>query len=46
MMARLSALAGMAAQRTEVVVVAFMMMAIVMMIIPLPTYLVLSLIHI
>ncbi|MDD1510206.1 type III secretion system export apparatus subunit SctV [Pseudomonas sp. CNPSo 3701] len=40
MMARLGALAGMAAQRTEVVVVAFMMMAIVMMIIPLPTYLV------
>ncbi|SDG23148.1 type III secretion system export apparatus subunit SctV [Phytopseudomonas seleniipraecipitans] len=40
MMARLSALAGVAAQRTEVVVIAFMMMAVVMMIIPLPTYLV------
>lgn len=40
MMARLSALAGIAAQRTEVVVIAFMMMAVVMMIIPLPTYLV------
>lgn len=46
MMARLSALAGMAAQRTEVVIVAFMMMAIVMMIIPLPTYLVDTLIGI
>jgi len=46
MMARLGALAGMAAQRTEVVVVAFMMMAIVMMIIPLPTYLVDTLIGI
>ncbi|UCJ17183.1 type III secretion system export apparatus subunit SctV [Pseudomonas sp. MM211] len=46
MMARLSALASMAAQRTEVVVIAFMMMAIVMMIIPLPTYLVDTLIGI
>ena len=46
MMARLSALAGMAAQRTEVVIVAFMMMAVVMMIIPLPTYLVDTLIGI
>ncbi|TBV07714.1 EscV/YscV/HrcV family type III secretion system export apparatus protein [Pseudomonas dryadis] len=45
-MNRLSALAGMAAQRTEVVIVAFMMMAIVMMIIPLPTYLVDTLIGI
>ncbi|OPB16592.1 EscV/YscV/HrcV family type III secretion system export apparatus protein [Pseudomonas fluorescens] len=37
---RLNNLARMAAQRTDVIIVAFMLMAIVMMIIPLPTYLV------
>ncbi len=37
---RLNALARMAAQRSDVIVVAFMLMAIVMMIIPLPTWLV------
>ncbi|WP_222909969.1 type III secretion system export apparatus subunit SctV [Pseudomonas sp. DNDY-54] len=46
MMARLNALARMAAQRTDVVIVAFMLMAIAMMIIPLPTYLVDTLIAI
>ncbi|AQT93744.1 type III secretion system export apparatus subunit SctV [Pseudomonas azotoformans] len=37
---RLNNLARLAAQRTDVIIVAFMLMAIVMMIIPLPTYLV------
>lgn len=37
---RLNAVARMAAQRTDVIIVAFMLMAIVMMIIPLPTTLV------
>ncbi|MGH8360572.1 MAG: FHIPEP family type III secretion protein, partial [Pseudomonas sp.] len=37
---RLNGIARMAAQRTDVIIVAFMLMAIVMMIIPLPTYLV------
>ncbi|WP_431191930.1 type III secretion system export apparatus subunit SctV [Pseudomonas halotolerans] len=37
---RLNALARIAAQRSDVIVVAFMLMAIVMMIIPLPTWLV------
>ena len=42
--ARLNALARIAAQRSDVIIVAFMLMAIAMMIIPLPTYLVDSLI--
>ena len=37
---RLNRLAQMASQRTDVIIVAFMLMAIAMMIIPLPTYLV------
>ncbi|MHC8326688.1 type III secretion system export apparatus subunit SctV [Pseudomonas sp. LB1P83] len=37
---RLNSLARIAAKRTDVIIVAFMLMAIVMMIIPLPTYLV------
>lgn len=37
---RLNSLARTAAKRTDVIIVAFMLMAIVMMIIPLPTYLV------
>ena len=37
---RLNNVARMAAKRTDVIIVAFMLMAIVMMIIPLPTYLV------
>lgn len=41
---RLNAMARVAAKRTDVIIVAFMLMAIVMMIIPLPTYLVDSLI--
>jgi type III secretion protein V len=40
LMNRLNGLARIAAQRTDVIIVAFMLMAIVMMIIPLPTYLV------
>ena len=40
MTSRLNSLARLAAQRTDVVIVAFMLMAIAMMIIPLPTYLV------
>ncbi len=39
-MDRLSAFARLAAKRTDVVIAAFMLMAVVMMIIPLPTYLV------
>jgi len=39
-MNRLNGLAQVAAQRTDVIIVAFMLMAIVMMIIPLPTYMV------
>ncbi|WP_268801073.1 type III secretion system export apparatus subunit SctV [Pseudomonas huanghezhanensis] len=39
-MNRLNALARMAAKRSDVIIVAFMLMAIVMMIIPLPTWLV------
>ncbi|MGK9065305.1 type III secretion system export apparatus subunit SctV [Stutzerimonas chloritidismutans] len=38
--ARLNGLARLAAQRTDVVIAAFMLMAVTMMIIPLPTYLV------
>ena len=40
MMGRVSAFARLAAKRTDVVIAAFMLMAVVMMIIPLPTYLV------
>ena len=40
LMNRLNRLAQIASQRTDVVIVAFMLMAIAMMIIPLPTYLV------
>jgi type III secretion protein V len=40
MLARLNRLAVMASQRTDVVIALFMMLAIVMMIIPLPTFLV------
>ncbi|MCQ4317389.1 EscV/YscV/HrcV family type III secretion system export apparatus protein [Stutzerimonas zhaodongensis] len=40
MMSRVSAFARLAAKRTDVVIAAFMLMAVVMMIIPLPTYLV------
>ncbi|MFF7707074.1 type III secretion system export apparatus subunit SctV [Pseudomonas sp. NPDC007930] len=45
-LSRLNGLARMAAQRTDVIIVAFMLMAIVMMIIPLPTPLVDTLIAI
>jgi type III secretion protein V len=46
LVARLNGLARIAAQRSDVIIVAFMLMAIAMMIIPLPTYLVDSLIGI
>uniref|UniRef100_UPI0019820547 FHIPEP family type III secretion protein n=1 Tax=Pseudomonas viridiflava TaxID=33069 RepID=UPI0019820547 len=39
-MNRLNLLAQIASKRTDVIIVAFMLMAIAMMIIPLPTYLV------